>query len=292
MTVGVAPLPAAVESGWEEHWLPRPQGRLRYVVAGQGPPLVLCHGFIGSAENFETWVPVLAEHRTLILPDLPGFGGSDPLLGRHLSRALASEVRFLMDHLKFSTYEAGGLCLGAAVALELLAAEPGRVRRLLLHTPLLGPTMLRRSFRFQVGAVTTVGPLPIAAISAVGRWRVLADLYRRLVVEGSAEVDRRSADVNFENQLRANPRAAREWLGEATRLQFTALLDGWPGPAEILAAADDRIVDVEALRRYCRLRPRLRLHLLAAAGHGWTREFMAAQEELLQRWVMAAPTGA
>ncbi len=182
--------------------------------------------------------------------------------------------------------------MAPAVALELLAAEPARVRRLLLHTPLLGPTMLRRPFRFQVAAVTAVGPLPIAAVSAVGRWRVLADLYRRLVVEGSADVDLRSAEVNFRNQLRANPRAAREWLGEATTLEFTALLDGWTGPAEILAAADDRIVDIEALRRYCRLRPRLRLHLLAAAGHGWTREFMAAQQELLQRWVTATPTGA
>ncbi len=289
MTTLLAPLPGAVEAGWEEHWLERPHGRLRFVVAGQGPPLVLCHGFIGSAENFETWVPVLAARRTLVVPDLPGFGSSDPLPGRHLSRALASEVRALVDHLGFGSYEAGGLCLGAAVALELVAAEPARVTRLLLHTPLLAPAMVTRPFRMQVGAVAMFGPLPITAISAIGRWRVAADLYRRLVVEGSAEVDRRSADVNFLNQLRASPRAAREWLGEATQLQFTELLDGWPGRTEILAAVGDRILDIAALGRYCERSPRLQLHLLASSGHGWTEELMAAQLRFLQAWVGAVP---
>ena len=289
MTTVPAPLPAAVEAGWAEHWLARPQGRLRFVLAGQGPPLVLCHGFIGSAENFETWVPVLAASRTLVMPDLPGFGGSDPLPGRHRSRALASEVRALADHLGLQSYEAAGLCLGAAVALELVAAEPSRVTRLLLHTPLLAPAMLSRPFRLQVAAAARLGPWPIAAISAIGRWRVAADLYRRLVVEGSAEVDRRSADVNFQNQLRASPRAAREWLGEATQLQFTQLLEGWWGRTDIVAAADDRILDVAALRRYCARCPQLQLHLLEAAGHGWTKEFMEAQVLLLQTWAEAQP---
>jgi pimeloyl-ACP methyl ester carboxylesterase len=289
VTAGPDPLPAAVEAGWVEHWLARPQGRLRFVLAGQGPPLILCHGFIGSAENFETWVPVLAARRTLVMPDLPGFGGSDPLPGRHVSRALASEVRALADHLGLESYEAAGLCLGAAVALELMASQPGRVTRMLLHTPLLAPAMVTRPFRLQVAAVAGLGPWPITAISAIGRWRMAADLYRRLVVEGSAEVDRRSADVNFANQLRASPRAAREWLGEATRLEFTRLLDGWGGRADILAAADDRILDISALRGYCEHRPRILLHLLQSAGHGWTKEFMAAQQAVLEHWVEEQP---
>ncbi len=283
----VAPLREAAQAGWEEHFFSRPQGRMRYVLAGQGPPLVLCHGFIGSAENFESWVPVLAPGRTLVIPDLPGFGLSDPLPGQHLSRALATEVRALMDHLGFPSYEAAGLCLGAAVALELAAAEPSRVRRLLLHTPLLSPEMVTRPFRLQVELLTLPGALPFVAISAIGRWRVAADLYRRLVVEGAVEVDVRAADVNFANQLRATPRAAREWLREATRLQFTRLLDGWPGDTAILAAADDRILDIDLLRSYCALRPHLRLDLIASAGHGWTAEFMAGQLRVLESWARA-----
>jgi pimeloyl-ACP methyl ester carboxylesterase len=288
MNQPLAPLPEAVVAGWEEHVLERPQGPLRYVLAGSGPPLVLCHGFIGSAENFESWVARLAPHRLLVMPDLPGFGGSAPLPTAHRSRALAGEVRALLDHLEIQKFEAGGLCLGAAVAMELLAAAPARVGQLLLHTPLLTPRMVNRPFRLQVRALTAPGAFDL--ISAIGRWRPAADLYRRVVVEGSTPADRRSADVNFENQLRASPRAAREWLREGISLDFAPLLMGWEGDIQVLAATDDRILNVELLRRFCQGRPRTELSLVEAAGHGWTPEFMSRQLEILERAVSATPS--
>ncbi len=278
------PSGVAYESaGLQEGWLDRPQGKMRYLVAGQGKPLVLCHGFIGSAENFESWVPVLAPHRQLIIPDLPGCGLSDPLSGPHFSRALATEVRLLLDHLGVGRYEVGGLCLGAAVALEMLAAQPERVERVILHTPLLAPEMVTKPFRLQVEALTALRLFP--AISAVGRWRLVANLYRRMIVEGAGPVDQRAAEVNFENQLRASPRAAQEWLGEGIHLQFTRLLDGWDGALSVLAATEDRLLDVGMLQRYCLARPRTDLDLIPAAGHGWSPEFMARQLEILERMV-------
>jgi len=287
MSSAFQPLPEALAAGWEESWLERPQGRLRYVVAGHGRPLVLCHGFIGSAENFETWVPRLAPNRRLVIPDLPGFGRSAALPGEHSSRALAGEVRALVDHLQLQTFEVGGLCLGAAVALEVLAQQPARVERLVLHTPLLAPEMVRRPFRLQVQGLTLPGVFDL--ISAVGRWRWAADLYRRVVVEGSTVVDHRSADVNFENQARADPRAAREWLRDGISASFLPLLDGWPGELFALAAADDRILEVDLLARYCRARPRTELSLVAAAGHGWSAEFISRQLEILERIVATPP---
>jgi len=281
------PLPEALAAGWEERWLERPQGQLRYVVAGQGRPLVLCHGFIGSAENFETWVPGLAARRSLVIPDLPGFGSSAALPGQHSTRALAREVRALTDHLHLDTFELGGLCLGAAVAMEVLAQEPARVERLVLHTPLMAPAMVRRAFRLQVGGLTVPGVFDL--ISALGRWRVAADLYRRVVVEGSAVVDRRSADLNFENQVRANPRAAREWLRDGVSVSFLPLLDGWHGDVFALAAADDRILEVELLAQYCSARPHTELSLVAASGHGWSAEFISRQMEILER-IVATPS--
>ena len=286
MTSSFQPLPEALAAGWEERWLERPQGRLRYVVAGRGRPLVLCHGFIGSAENFETWVPGLAARRLLVIPDLPGFGSSAAFAGQHSSRALASEVRALTDHLHLDTFELGGLCLGAAVAMEVLAQAPAKVERLVLHTPLMTPAMVRRAFRVQVGALTVPGVFNL--ISALGRWRVAADLYRRVVVEGSTLVDQRAADLNFANQARANPRAAREWLRDGVSVSFLPLLDGWHGDVFALAAADDRILEVELLAEYCRARPRTDLSLVTASGHGWSAEFISRQLEILER-IVATP---
>lgn len=272
--------------GWREEWIERPQGRLRYVTAGSGPPLLLCHGFIGSAENFEGWVPRLAGRRRLVIPDLPGFGDSAPLPGAHTSRALAAELLALLDQLEIGRYEVGGLCLGAAVALELLGMAPQRVGRMILHTPLLQPSMVTRPFRVQVRLGTAPGLFEL--ISYLGQRRVLADLYRRVVVEGGASVDRRAADVNFANQIRAHPRAAREWLVDGIREDFTALLDGWRGPVAVLAAGDDRILDLPRLAGYCSGRPNTQLSVIESAGHGWDRELIRRQIDVLEGFLAEA----
>lgn len=258
---------------------------MRYVTAGEGIPLVLCHGFIGSAENFESWVPRLARHRKLVIPDLPGFGSSAPLSTEHTSRALAAELLVLLDQLALPRYELGGLCLGAAVALELLAMAPSRPMRMILHTPLLDSTCISRSFQLQVRLGTAPGVFSL--ISFLGRQRMLADFYRRVAVEGKAEVDRRSADLNFANQIRADPRAAREWLRDGMVADFRPLLDGWPGALAVLAAADDRLLELDRVQEYCAHRPRTEISIISSAGHGWDAELIRRQLDVLESFLAA-----
>lgn len=52
---------------------------LSYYSAGEGPPLLLVHGLGGLASNWRLVAPALAEERRVIVPDLPGHGGSEPL---------------------------------------------------------------------------------------------------------------------------------------------------------------------------------------------------------------------
>ncbi|HUY60856.1 MAG TPA: alpha/beta fold hydrolase, partial [Candidatus Dormibacteraeota bacterium] len=186
-----APPPAPGGLGVEERVLQRPQGRLRYLVVGSGPALVLCHGFLGSAENFETWLPELAARRRLLIPDLPGFGASAPLPGPHTAPQLAREVAAVAAAEGAATYDLGGLCLGASVALALHRLDPPAARTLILHTPLLHPSVVRRRFHRQVAVFTAPGVF--AGIARVARNRLVSDLYKRWVVEGSGPVDTRSA---------------------------------------------------------------------------------------------------
>jgi pimeloyl-ACP methyl ester carboxylesterase len=57
--------------------MPLPWGRLTVYVAGDGPPLLLLHGLGGSGRYWAGLAPELAATRTLIAPDLAGFGRSD-----------------------------------------------------------------------------------------------------------------------------------------------------------------------------------------------------------------------
>jgi pimeloyl-ACP methyl ester carboxylesterase len=260
--------------------------RLRYVTMGRGEPLVLCHGFLGSAENFDTWYAALAQCRTLVIPDLPGCGGSDPLRGAHTAEALADAVEPLLDELGIERFDLGGLCLGASPALVLAARHADRVGRLILHTPLLDPTLVRRRFHLQAGAMTAPGVFN--GIVWLSRRRVVSDLYKRLMVEGS-DVDPAAADMNFRNQTRADPRTSREWLRDGLRRRDLDTLAGRAAPTLILAAAGDRIVDVAALQALAQGWPSVRLAVIDEAGHGWNAEFVRRQIEVLCAFLEGAP---
>ncbi|HZS15871.1 MAG TPA: alpha/beta fold hydrolase [Candidatus Dormibacteraeota bacterium] len=262
--------------------------RVRYLVGGTGEPLVLFHGFLGSAENFETWFDVLARRRTLVVPDLPGFGSSDPLPDRaHIAEAMAAAVEPLLHDLGIGErFDVGGLCLGASPALVLARRHEGHTGRLILHTPLLDPTLVRRRFHVQAGGMTAPGVFN--GILWLSRRRVVSDLYKRLMVEGS-DVDRAAADMNFRNQTRANPRATREWLRDGLRRRDVDALAARRDPTLILAAADDRIVDVDGLRRVAAGLPQVQLAVIEEAGHGWNADFVRRQLEVLTAFLDGAP---
>lgn len=262
---------------------------LRYLVLGSGEPLVLFHGFLGSAENFETWFDALAQRRTLVIPDLPGFGSSDPLPERaHIAESMAAAVEPLLRDLGIGgrRFDVGGLCLGASPALVLARRHEGRVGRLILHTPLLDPSLVRRRFHLQAGAMTAPGVFN--GILWLSRRRVVSDLYKRLMVEGG-DVDRSAADMNFRNQTRANPRATREWLRDGLRRRDVGALATRTDPTLILAAGDDKIVDVEALRTLALRLPQVQLAVIEEAGHGWNAEFVRRQLDVLTAFLDGAP---
>jgi pimeloyl-ACP methyl ester carboxylesterase len=66
------------KQGWNA-FEERRAGGLRYFVAGDGPPIVLVHGLGGLASNWRLVAPALAAERRVIVPDLPGHGGSPAL---------------------------------------------------------------------------------------------------------------------------------------------------------------------------------------------------------------------
>jgi len=268
------PMGAALREGV----LARPQGRLRFLTGGRGPALLLCHGFLGSAENFEGWLPALLPRRTVVIPDLPGFGVSAPLPGLHTAAALADEMVALAGSLGHDRYDLAGLCLGASVALAVAEARPAAASSLILHTPLLDPTVVRRRFRRQVRTFTAPGVF--STITWLARRRRVSDWYKRHVTEG-VEVDPGPAQVNFDNQLRASPRAARAWLRDGLARDFRARVAGWDRPVLLMVAADDRIVDVPRLVELVAPHTQIELEVVSAAGHGWTAEFVARQQALL-----------
>ena len=109
--------------------------RINVAQVGSGPPLLLLHGW---CNNWVGWTPLAAELAPdfrLIMPDLPGFGDSDPLPAYTLD-AVAPLLQCLLDALGVCPAGIVGASLGALVAADLLARAPQLTRRLVLIGPI------------------------------------------------------------------------------------------------------------------------------------------------------------
>jgi pimeloyl-ACP methyl ester carboxylesterase len=73
----VAEIPSAVPEGFTNQKVMVDSVGIDYVIGGNGPTLVLLHGYPQSWYEWRHLMPVLAEHFTVIAPSLRGAGRSD-----------------------------------------------------------------------------------------------------------------------------------------------------------------------------------------------------------------------
>src|SRR5438105_12724326 len=114
----------------EERWTEARGGRIRYLVAGEGPPLVLVHGLGGSAANWCELAPLLAPSHRVLIPDLPGHGGSDPVRGALGLEPYVERIAALMEHEGALPAPVVGHSLGGLVAVRLALRRPEAVSAL------------------------------------------------------------------------------------------------------------------------------------------------------------------
>src|SRR5438874_12926519 len=103
-----------------------------YRTAGSGPVVVLIHGMAGSSETWEPVIPLLAQHCTIVAPDLLGHGSSAQPLGDYSLGSLASGVRDLIVALGHERATIVGQSLGGGVAMQFAYQFPERCERLVL----------------------------------------------------------------------------------------------------------------------------------------------------------------
>jgi pimeloyl-ACP methyl ester carboxylesterase len=105
-------------------------------IEGDGPPLVLIHGFGAALDWWDAIVPDLATDHRVIRLDLIGHGGTDaPARGYSIERQ-AALIAALLDQQGIDRATVIGHSMGGEVATALTAARPDRVERLvLIDTP-------------------------------------------------------------------------------------------------------------------------------------------------------------
>src|SRR5216684_1247085 len=121
--------------GYAAEWINTGSGRIFARVGGNGPPLLLLHGFSETHVMWHRVAPQLAGKFTLIVADLPGYGWSDmPESDKdhtpYTKRAMARTMIEAMEQLGHAHFAAAGHDRGGRVAYRLALDHPGRLSRL------------------------------------------------------------------------------------------------------------------------------------------------------------------
>jgi pimeloyl-ACP methyl ester carboxylesterase len=106
--------------------------RMRYFLGGGGPPLVLVHGLGGAASNWTELVPLLAKRHRLLIPDLPGHGGSSALPAVSGLEPYADRVALVAEREGMLPAPVVGHSLGGMVVLRLALRRPEDVSAIVL----------------------------------------------------------------------------------------------------------------------------------------------------------------
>ena len=260
---------------------------LEYREFGAGKPVVLLHGSGPGAtgmSNFSSNVAALAQYFRVIVPDFPGFGGSDNALPA--GPIFDSLARILIDFLRVLEIPKAsfvGNSLGGSTALCIALQEPGRVERLVLMGPGGGlpgftpvPTEgLQRLLGFYEGGGPSMEKLAgFISLAVHDRTSITDDLLQQryaasLRPDVVANPPMRGRGVHPEDQLWRKP------LFEVKQ------------PTLLLWGREDRIVPLDSAFPFLKALPNASLHVFPRCGHWvqWERahEFNQLVSDFLLR---------
>ena len=260
------------------------QRRIHLSELGAGPALLLIHGGGPGASglsNYSRNIEALARAFSVLVPDMPGYGGSSKDVARDDPFGdLAGAMQALLDRLEIERAHVVGNSLGGACALRLALDRPERVDRLVLMgpggvgissgTPTRG---LKRLLGYYAGEGPTLEKL---------RQFICEDLVHDASRITQALL-RERFEASIDPEVIANPPLRAPKDPEAfRRMDFLldARLAALPHPTLVLWGTEDRVNPPEGALALQRRMPACDAYLFARTGHWvqWERaaEFNAA----------------
>jgi pimeloyl-ACP methyl ester carboxylesterase len=252
--------------GFEERFAEVRGTRLRYLAAGEGEPLLLVHGLGGAAANWLALAPLLLATRRLLVPELPGHGGSSALPAAPSLNAYADRLGLVLEHEGLASAGVVGHSLGGAIALRLSIRRPDAVSALVLA----GAAGISSGTRNARHALTITGIVKPGRKLAPHRRRIArSDTLKRLVFGRWGASDPPALPAELAEAFLSGPARHTDTVSAAKALvrdDPRADLDRVRCPSLVLWGARDNQLPVEDAFDYAR-RLRARLRVIADCGH-------------------------
>jgi 4,5:9,10-diseco-3-hydroxy-5,9,17-trioxoandrosta-1(10),2-diene-4-oate hydrolase len=242
--------------------------RIRYHEAGVGEPLLLLHGGGPGASgwsNYNRNIEFLAKRFRVIVPDLPGFGGSAKSLPDvALFGYLATVIANFMTELGLPSAHFVGNSLGGGTVLKLALEQPQRVRRAVLMGSGGGfpvfSTMPTEGVKHLVGYYEGSGP-------SIEKLRNFIDV---MLFDGSKvteELLQQRYAASLDPDVVRNPpikrRAGKMPLEDLWREELSVLNHDFL----LVWGREDRVVPLDCAFILLKQLPKAQLHVFPRCGH-------------------------
>ena len=240
-------------------------------IDGDGPPLLLIHGFTGSGSDWAPFLPALRAVARTIVVDLLGHGESDSPAdpARHAAERQAADLAAILRRLGLAPAAVLGYSLGARIALRMAVAEPDAVARSILESPSPGiadaaDRVARRAADEQLARLLDSGDVGVF----VQRWESLPLFAPERAMSAAARA--RLHDARLQNRpegLAASLRGA----GQGSMEPLHQRLPDVTAPTLVIAGELD-VAGSERARTVAAGIPGARLAIMDGVGHAPHRE--------------------
>lgn len=244
----------------EKSWVDVDGGRLYVERYGEGPPLVLLHGWTLDGRMFSPQLEAWAKEFEVVVPDRRGFGRSKAPPG--LARELGDLDRVL-DAFGLRSVHLLGMSQGGRVALRYAATRPARVRSLILQGAVVDGFAPREKERER---------LPVAEWATLVRGGRLETVKARwlahpmLALGPGAEPGRRLLRRIVADYTGADL-AAFDPADYAFGFDVLAALSNFTAPTLVLTGANESAARKEHARVIYEAIPKAREQILPRCGH-------------------------
>jgi 3-oxoadipate enol-lactonase len=230
-------------------------GTVNAAVSGEGPALFLLHSLLSDRASFASIEPELMRSHRVVVPELPGFGGS---------RAVEGGLTAVADRMAEAVREAGdretivlGNGYGGFVALQMAIRHPDLAKKLILaDSGAAFSEQGREAFRNMAAASKAKG---LAAITDVAMRRLFAPEFQAAHPELMR--DRREAF------LKTDPQVLQAACAQLAALDLRPDLAKVKIPVLVLVGEHDEATPPPMSHELAALLPNARLKILDGCAH-------------------------
>ena len=101
---------------------------------GNGFPLVLVHGFLGSSKMWEPQIDFFKDYFRVITPDLPGFGRSNKAKSHNSIQSIANLLLDCLEEKKIDKFHLLGHSMGGMIVQEMAKKSGGKISKLVCYS--------------------------------------------------------------------------------------------------------------------------------------------------------------